>query len=90
MSKYKPLSSTTLDAISKEFARAWHKHDGHTPRSWTVGDHQSLIVLVEEVGEVARALTYDEGDPDNLYAELIQVATMAAAWAERLNERGDR
>lgn len=77
-------------AIDGEFARAFKKHDGRTPRSHSVGDHESLIVLVEEVGEVARAMTYDEGSDDALYAELIQVATMAAAWAERIQIRGDR
>lgn len=77
------------DAIDAEFARAYAKHSGKTPRSWSVGDATSLIVLVEEVGEVARALTYDEGDQEQLVAELIQVAAMAAAWAERLEIRGD-
>lgn len=76
------------DAIDAEFFMAYAKHKGQTPRSHGVGDHQSLVVLVEEVGEVARAMTYDEGDVDKLYAELIQVATMAAAWAERIGIRG--
>lgn len=77
------------EAIDAEFARAHTKHNGKTPRAWSVGDNTSLVVLVEEVGEVARAMTYDEGDPDKLVEELIQVATMAAAWAERLMIRGD-
>lgn len=77
------------EAIDIEFDHAYRKHNGRTPRSWGVGDHNSLVVLVEEVGEVARALTYDEGDEDKLAAELIQVATMAACWAERLLIRGD-
>lgn len=38
-------------------------------------------------GQVFRNLA--EYDHDNLLAELIQVATMAAAWAERLMIRGD-
>lgn len=82
-------------AIDAEFARAYAKHDGKTPRSWAIrtyaadADHAAFVILAEEVGEVARALTYDEGDPDNLLAELIQVAWMAAAWAERLMIRGD-
>lgn len=76
-------------AIDLEFNRGHTKHHGLTPRSHKVGDLSSLVILVEEVGEVARALTYDEGDPDHLYAELVQVAAMAAAWAERLGIRGD-
>lgn len=83
------ISFDIHSAIDAEFHRAYTKHNGKTPRSWQVGDNTSLVVLIEEVGEVARAMTYDEGDPDNLAAELIQVATMAAAWAERLMIRGD-
>lgn len=83
------LDSDTFAAIQDEFGMAYRKHGGKTPRSHSVGDAQSLVILVEEVGEVARAMTYDEGDVDQLYAELIQVAAMAAAWAERLAIRGD-
>ena len=83
------LSPEVLDAVNDEFARGYRKHNGKTPRSWKVGDAQSLVILVEEVGEVARAMTYDEGDVENLADELVQVAAMAAAWADRLMVRGD-
>jgi NTP pyrophosphatase (non-canonical NTP hydrolase) len=50
-----------------------------------------LAILVEEVGEVAHELTYDQGGPgvgrydrDKLVKELIQVAAMAASWIEHL------
>jgi NTP pyrophosphatase (non-canonical NTP hydrolase) len=47
--------------------------------------HVKLAVLMEEVGEVARALI--EKEPvDDLRAELIQVAAVAHAWAESLTE----
>lgn len=39
-----------------------------------------LSVLVEEVGEVARAIL----EESNLREELIQVAAVAVAWAESL------
>ena len=84
------IHSEIHHAIDGEFARAFAKHAGKTTRSHSVGDRESLVVLVEEVGEVARAMTYDEGDDDQLYAELIQVAAVAAAWAERIQIRGDR
>lgn len=77
------------DEIDFEFDRAYKKHHGRTPRSRQVSDGESLAILVEEVGEVARAMTYDEGDVNQLATELIQVATMAAAWAERLLRGGD-
>jgi NTP pyrophosphatase (non-canonical NTP hydrolase) len=41
-----------------------------------------LRVLVEEVGEVARAL--EDGNPENLVAELTQVAAVAVAMIEAL------
>jgi len=41
-----------------------------------------LAALVEEVGEVARAV--HEGDFDNLAVELVQVAAVAVAWREAL------
>jgi NTP pyrophosphatase (non-canonical NTP hydrolase) len=83
------IDSEIHRTIDAEFANAYAKHVGKTPRSHSVGDQQSLVILVEEVGEVARAMTYDEGDQQKLYDELIQVATMAAAWAERVGIRGD-
>lgn len=83
------IATEIHERIDAEFGRAHRKHVGKTPRSHAVGDAASLVVLVEEVGEVARAMTYDEGNLDNLAEELIQVATMAAAWAERLLVRGD-
>jgi hypothetical protein len=41
-----------------------------------------LAALVEEVGEVARAL--HDGDFENLREELVQVAAVAVAWVEAL------
>ena len=43
-------------------------------------DSLRLAALVEEVGEVARAL--HEGEQENLRAELVQVAAVAVAWLE--------
>lgn len=55
----------------------------------TNGDR--LAILVEEVGEVAHELTYDQGGADScrveLVKELIQVAAMAASWVEYLEGR---
>lgn len=48
---------------------------------WT--DRQRLPVLVEEVGEVARAI--QTGDLDNLREELVQVAAVAVAWVEAID-----
>lgn len=43
-----------------------------------------LVVLVEEVGEVARAIC--DGDDANLREELVQVAAVCVAWLEALEE----
>ena len=54
---------------------------------WGVRQNQSrekwLAILVEEVGEVAKALL-EEDDNDHLFEELTQVAAVAAAFAVRL------
>lgn len=47
-----------------------------------------LQVLVEEVGEVARAL--ENSDDSNLYEELTQVAATALRWLEQLGLEMDR
>lgn len=45
-------------------------------------DSLRLSALVEEIGEVARAL--HDGDLENLAVELVQVAAVAVAWREAL------
>lgn len=50
---------------------------------------EKLAILVEEVGEAARAISEDADNAQdkhgvNLRKELIQVAAVAAAWAESL------
>lgn len=44
--------------------------------------YHKLAMLVEEVGEVSRELQHTMMNVDRLYEELIQVATIAAAWCE--------
>lgn len=70
------------DEIWAEMRRAAAKHNwDQTPLNEVMRPCEKLVILVEEVGEVARAITYDEGNTDQLRKELVQVATMAAAWA---------
>ena len=45
--------------------------------------HRSMSVLMEEVGEAARAVL--EGDRDNLREELVQVAAVAVAIVEAID-----
>ena len=53
----------------------------------TISDDRRLRVLVEEVGEVARALDWhqDLEEDGQLRAELVQVAAVAVAWLEALD-----
>jgi hypothetical protein len=60
------------------------------PHAFGVGDCSSAevapsvkaTVLLEEAGEVARAVL--DGKPDRLSIELVQVAAVAVAWLESL------
>ena len=61
------------------------KHELKAARAGHKGNHQQLAALVEEVGELAQALIdYDRGKKSSsqVYAEAIQVATMAIRLAE--------
>lgn len=64
-------------AVMRELARARAKHPNE---EWKLTDTEWLTVLMEEVGECARALLDDEGDVA-LRAELTHVAAVATRWA---------
>jgi hypothetical protein len=74
--------------IDDERARQSAKWGG--VHAWGTGDCSSpavrgpvkMTVLMEEVGEVARALL--DGNADQLETELVQVAAVAVAWLESL------
>ncbi|HUK72221.1 MAG TPA: hypothetical protein VLW50_26215 [Streptosporangiaceae bacterium] len=83
------LSGLTLAAIQAEATRAHIKHGEHSMLGTAYSSGERLAILMEEVGEVAHELTYDqggagEGRRDELVKELIQVAAMAATWIEYL------
>lgn len=84
-----PLSPLTLDAVQAEALRAHLKHGPNSLLSPTATPAQKLAALVEEVGEVGRAMTYDGDEgPAHLVKELIQVASVALSWVESLEGRG--
>ena len=56
----------------------WGDQSGHADERW-------LVILIEEVGEVARAM-YDE-DEGHVYEEIIQCAAVCMAWAEAMQRR---
>jgi hypothetical protein len=72
------------DDLLIEYRRARAKHGAYSLDGSEINDRQRIAALVEEVGEVARLLTYDHDGPDSeteLYRELIQVANVAVTWA---------
>jgi NTP pyrophosphatase (non-canonical NTP hydrolase) len=83
------LSDLTLSAIQAEATGAHAKHGDRSMLGEHYTPHERLAILMEEVGEVAHELTYDQdGDRDKLVRELIQVAAMAATWVEHLEGAG--
>lgn len=81
----------TSDTIA-ERARAHELHgpSGHSCEQMPPDDSRWLPVLVEEVGEVARAIC-DGETPARVREELVQVAAMALAWADAIElDRSER
>ena len=79
-------------AIIAERGRQIAKWYGNGPHDWGEGDCSSDLVpdpvkaavLLEETGEVARAML--DHKPADLARELVQVAAVAVAWLEALPE----
>lgn len=80
--------------VVAEYERARIKHLGRTPFSPEVNEPTKFVILAEEIGEVARALTPDADTPVGhaapLRDELVQVAAMALAWCARIIADADR
>lgn len=81
------INEHTLKAVQAESARAHAKHGERSLLGDALTTTERLAALIEEVGEVARLLTYDNAQGrDELVKELLQVASVAASWAEWLDE----
>jgi hypothetical protein len=76
----------------EEYSRAAKKHPGMTLECDGHTDVTRLFALVEEIGEVAACLTYDNdaetGHNSDLKSEVIQVIALALAWATRYLDDG--
>lgn len=79
-----------LPRALEEYSRAAKKHPGMTLECDGHTDATRLFALVEEIGEVAACLTYDNdaetGHNSDLESEVIQVVALALAWATRYLE----
>ena len=76
----------------EEYSRAAKKHPGMTLECDGHTEASRLFALVEEIGEVAACLTYDNdsetGHGSDLESEVIQVIALALAWATRYLDDG--
>lgn len=86
-----------LDVLAlslEEYSRAVKKHPGMTLECDGHTDETRLFALVEEIGEVAACLTYDNeaetGHNSDLESEVIQVVALTLAWATRYLREGAR
>lgn len=66
-----------------EYDRARAKHGDCTLDGDGLTDTQRYCALLEEVGEIARALTYDRDHAGNLSEEIVQCGGLALAWLAR-------
>lgn len=82
-----------LELSLAEYGRAAAKHPGMTLECDGHTDSTRLFALVEEIGEVAACLTYDNdaetGHGSDLESEAIQVSALALAWATRYIKAGE-
>lgn len=73
-----------FNEIERARLKAHMKHGENSIERTPAGSRQWLPILVEEIGEVANALTYD-GPKQNLRAELIDVLAVASAWVDAID-----
>lgn len=83
------MNYTTLDEVHVEAEHAHAIHGDSSMRSESPFAYRRLSILIEGVGKVARAFndTHHNGQlpmRGDLRAQLIQVAAMAADWADAL------
>lgn len=76
--------------IQQAREKADQKHGENGIERLPVDSPNWLPILVEEVGELAQAQTYDKGSRASLRSELIDVCSVASAWIAALDkERED-
>lgn len=84
---YQTVGWNVWKDVATERVRQVEKHGDHTDPNSILeqvdrSDPDCLAILVEEVGEVARAINV--GDFENLETELIQTAAVCSAWVENM------
>lgn len=72
--------SDPWQAMCDEYDRAKAKHGDMTLDSDKPTNEQRFFAVVEEIGEIARALTYDQDHAGELTKEITQLGALALAW----------
>lgn len=80
------LGSNAIEVTLSRWDKANSKHPGRTFNDEIAWD---LLVpaYVEELGEIARAMTYDEKDQEHLVEELADLLELSFAWDARVQGR---
>lgn len=76
-----PLNRQTIEAVQMEVLRSVRLWADKAMMNPALPDGKRLAILIEEVGEVAKALNEDMS-ADELIKELDQVAAMALSWRQ--------
>jgi NTP pyrophosphatase (non-canonical NTP hydrolase) len=75
--------------INRRRELADEKHGDQSIEAIAHDDPRWLSILVEEVGEIAHALTYDSGaDPTDLADEVLDVMAVCGAWLDAFRVAG--
>lgn len=85
MADFQAQARVINDILLERKRQEWLKAEGrfqYTPADPQLDDGERLAILVEEIGEIAKAIQYGAGLRD----ELIQVAAVCAAWVEFLDK----
>lgn len=83
------LSEKIISEIRAERQHSIDKHGENSMEYLKGSDTSWLAILVEEVGEAAKSLTYDNQDNENLRDELIDIIAVASAWVEAMDRDKD-
>lgn len=78
--------------LERNYAHKKHGANNNSREDAHWSDSEWLSILVEEIGEVAHELTYDNATDKRmelLRKELVQVAAMACAWIESIDKSTD-
>ena len=78
----------TSRIINAAREKAHEKHGENSIESISANDPRWLSILVEEVGEIAHALTYDAVDT-RVVDELVDVLAVASAWLDAYRCEGE-